>query len=509
MSDFVKSCLTFNTNVEFTDMAEYKKGGHGGISSPSVVLLGTHEELQNEAVRELPFYCRELTEAIRRVKEGQIFGFLTDNVCKSVNTQYAHVIVGKVPSEASRNNCPARPDVIARLLSAALDAFSEHNDTAHVFVLSEMAVAVAVAVARSAGRHFTTKKKFYENDYSGNAASIKVVFPKPPTVPPSELVVIATSTQLCQRLVDAPTNLLDTTAFAKIAEGYAKSLGCDFDVISGDELRMRGYNGIYSVGKSGSQPPCLVTLSYKPKTKAKAKIALVGKGIVYDCGGLALKGASIMLGMKRDMGGAAAVFCGFLTAVCLQLPVELTCTLCLAENGVGPNAYRNDDIIIMKSGKTVEVINTDAEGRLVLADGVFHATNELPSKPDILIDMATLTGAQGVATGRKHAALYVSDENVELAFLRAGKVSGETCFPVLYCPEYHVTEYKTDVADMRNLMRVTNNAGVSCAGHFVASHLSPDFKGVHVHVDLAFPVFENETATGFGPALLTEYFRNL
>lgn len=509
MSDFVQSCLKLSTNVEFTHLAEYKELCPLGVSSYFVVLLGTHDELRSEAVRNLPFYCFEVDEAIKRVKKGEIYGVLSESTFKAVNKSFVRVIVGEVPSEASRNNCPARPDAIAKLLSAALKELDESKEPVDVFVLSDMAVAVAVAVARSAGCHFTAKNRSYENDYSGKAAKINVIFLKEPTVPLCELAVIATSTQLCQRLVDAPTNLLDTTAFKEIAQGYAKALGCDIDVICGDELYKRGYNGVYSVGKSGSQPPCLVTLSYKPKACAKARVALVGKGIVYDCGGLALKAANMMLGMKRDMGGAAAVFCGFLTAVRLQQPVELTCTLCLAENSVGPNAYRNDDIIVMKSGKTVEVINTDAEGRLVLGDGVFHATNELPFKPDILVDMATLTGAQGIATGRKHAALYVSDEEVELAFLRAGKESGETCFPVLYCPEYHTPEFKTTVADMRNLMRVTNNAGVSCGGQFVASHLSPDFKGVHVHVDLAFPVVEDETATGFGPALLTEFFRKL
>ncbi|KAH9599830.1 Peptidase M17 [Trypanosoma melophagium] len=123
--------------------------------------------------------------------------------------------------------------------------------------------------------------------------------------------------------------------------------------------------------------------------------------------------------------------------------------------------------------------------------------------------MATLTGAQGIATGRKHAGLFVNDEDAELAFLKAGKTSGETCFPVLYCPEYHIPEFRSPLADMRNSVANRNNAVVSCGGQFIANHLSPKFTGKHVHVDLASPTFDAKGATGFGAALLTEYFRSL
>nr|CCD12640.1 unnamed protein product [Trypanosoma congolense IL3000] len=509
LAAFVQSCLEYKTNVSFTDVSAYEQK-HKGVSSSLVLLIGTNEQLRDPAVEKLPFYSPVVAEAIQRVKEGETFGVLVDGLENAAGSKFVRVVVGEVPSKASRNNCAARPDVVTSLITTALSELRETNLTVDVFVRSEAALAIAAAVARCGKHNFSAKDGAADAAYScGKVSRLQVIFPKPPTIPPKDLEVIATSTQLCQRLVDAPPCLLNTATFTQIAEGYAKALCCDIDVICGDDLRERGYCGVYSVGKAASEAPRLVTLFYTPKTAPVKKVSLVGKGIVYDCGGLALKPAEFMKTMKHDMGGAAAVFCGFLTAVKLQQPVQLSCTLCLAENAIGPKSYRNDDIIVMKSGKTVEVINTDAEGRIVLGDGVFHATNELSFMPDVVIDMATLTGAQGIATGRHHAGLYVNEEAAEVAMLRAGRESGETCFPVLYCPEYHAPEFKSNHADMTNLMGRRDNAGVSCAGHFIAAHLSPKFNGAHIHVDLAFPTFDSNGATGFGAALLTEYFRAL
>ncbi|EAN79621.1 aminopeptidase, putative [Trypanosoma brucei brucei TREU927] len=510
LSAFVQSCVEYKTNVCFTDVTAYESNQKGVLSSGLAVLVGTHKQLRDPAVQRLPFYNPAVAEAIERVKEGGTYGVLVEGLANAAGSKFVRVVVGEVPTKASRNNCPARPDVVTALVTAALDEVKEPNATVDVFVLSNAVLPIAAAVARCGKHNFSAKDGAAAAAYnSGKVSRLQVVFPEPPAIPPKDLEAVATSTQLCQRLVDAPPNLLTTATFTEIAQGYAKALGFDVDVICGDDLCERGYGGIYSVGKAAFEAPRLVTLLYTPKGTPVKKVSLVGKGIVYDCGGLALKPADYMKLMKHDMGGAAAVFCGFLTAVRLQQPVQLSCTLCLAENAIGPKSYRNDDIIVMKSGKTVEVINTDAEGRIVLGDGVFHATNELSFTPDVVIDMATLTGAQGIATGRHHAGLYVNEEGAEAAMLRAGRESGETCFPVLYCPEYHEPEFKSNHADMTNLMERRDNAGVSCAGYFITTHLSPKFTGAHIHVDLAYPVFNSNGATGFGPALLTEYFRKL
>lgn len=207
--------------------------------------------------------------------------------------------------------------------------------------------------------------------------------------------------------LDMPPNILHTDAYADIVRGMVaelQSLGHNvgIEVIRGEELVARGLNGLYGVGKSATHPSCLVHLSYVPPTLGGGdvtpgkSICLVGKGITYDTGGLSLKTKEGMPGMKRDMGGSAGVVCAFRSLVldgshlASATPTPIHALLCIAENGIGPNATRPDDIHVMYSGKTVEINNTDAEGRLVLSDGCAFAAKHL--NPEIIIDMATLTG---------------------------------------------------------------------------------------------------------------------
>ena len=253
------------------------------------------------------------------------------------------------------------------------------------------------------------------------------------------------SIQLTARLVDAPCNEMNTDAFVEEARAVGAALGIEPTVIRGEELRQRGFGGLYGVGKAAVHPPALVVLSHRPAGSSRA-VAWVGKGIVYDTGGLSIKGKTAMPGMKRDCGGAAAVLGAFSAAVqgewraghgaaglicCITAGFRdtLHCVLCLAENAVGPLATRPDDIHTLYSGKTVEINNTDAEGRLVLADGVAYAAKDLGC--DIVLDMATLTGAQGIATGRYHASHLSNSENWESALSSAGRTSGDLTFPAV------------------------------------------------------------------------------
>lgn len=194
----------------------------------------------------------------------------------------------------------------------------------------------------------------------------------------------AEGARLAARLVDTPPEELTTTAFAAEAAAIAEALGgsVTYDEIVGDELFEKGYGGLHAVGRCAVEPPRLVMLSYEPQatTAETQTFALVGKGIIYDTGGLSLKPKTGMCGMKGDMGGAAGLLGAFSAAVNLGVPHKITLLLCLAENAIGPSAFRNDDILTMLSGKTVEVNNCDAEGRLVLADGVNHATKYIESK---------------------------------------------------------------------------------------------------------------------------------
>ncbi|XP_078738108.1 putative aminopeptidase NPEPL1 isoform X2 [Lampetra fluviatilis] len=317
------------------------------------------------------------------------------------------------------------------------------------------------------------------------------------------LTSLAEGVRLAARIVDMPCSEMNTDHFLEEIAVVGKELGLTPTVIRGEELKERGFGGIYGVGKAACNPPALAVLSHKPEG-ATQTIAWVGKGIVYDTGGLSMKGKTAMPGMKRDCGGAAAVLGAFRAAVKQGFCENLHAVFCLAENAVGPNATRPDDIHRLYSGKTVEINNTDAEGRLVLSDGVVFASRDLEA--DIILDMATLTGAQGIATGKHHAAVLTNRAEWELACCVAGRRSGDLAHPLVYCPELHFSEFSSSVADMKNSVADRGNAQSSCAGLFIAAHLGFDWPGVWVHVDIASPVHVGERATGFGVALLLSLF---
>lgn len=207
----------------------------------------------------------------------------------------------------------------------------------------------------------------------------------------------ADATRLAARITDTPTNIMNVDKFIEEACNVAKELDIPEPcIIRGEELRARGMGGLYGVGRAASCPPALVTLSYAAPAAART-VAWVGKGIVYDTGGLSIKARASMVGMKGDCGGAAAVLGAFALTVKAKPEFNLHAVLCLAENSVGPNATRPDDVHTLYSGRTVEINNTDAEGRLVLSDGVVYAHRDL--KADTIVDVATLTGAQVAAPG--------------------------------------------------------------------------------------------------------------
>jgi probable aminopeptidase NPEPL1 len=207
------------------------------------------------------------------------------------------------------------------------------------------------------------------------------------------------------------------------------------------------------------------------------------------------------------MGGSAAILAAFEAAVKSGYKQNLHAILCIAENSVDSRSTRPDDILYMHSGKSVEINNTDAEGRLVLADGVSYASKNL--RPDLILDMATLTGAQGICTGQKHAAILANDVDLEQKAFLAGQKSGDWTYPILYAPELLKKEFSSDVADMKNSVKNRANAQSSCAGHFIEDHLDAQFKGKWLHVDIAGPAFNGGRATGFGVAFLLQLLKEI
>ncbi|ETV76029.1 hypothetical protein H257_09972 [Aphanomyces astaci] len=426
------------------------------------------------------------------------------------------VVVAQLPTAVSRHNVLARPHAISSLVR------SHANDSSTSFVVglslpdpATTSWTGGVAVAKGISTYYNSKSTTKSGpsgvitDGAATAVTedqVVVVFDHAvDTSTLSLLNATATGIHLTQRLVDSPPNQLNTDTFVAEAKAVAARVHAEITVIQGEDLNTQGFGGIYGVGKAAANPPALVVLSHYPSSSSKSdkSVALVGKGIVYDTGGLSLKTSAFMVGMKFDMGGAAGLLGAFEAAVLAGTSSRpLHVVLCLAENAVGPLATRPDDIHTLYSGKTVEINNTDAEGRLVLGDGVAYAAKHL--NPHVILDMATLTGAQGIATGAKHAAVVSNSAKLEAWVVASGRASGDFVHAMPYVPEFFRQEFKSNVADMKNIPATRMNAQVSCAGQFIANHLGLEFEqtGLWGHVDMAFPVVDQERGTGFGVALV-------
>lgn len=304
-------------------------------------------------------------------------------------------------------------------------------------------------------------------------------------------------------LVDRAPSELNPGAFSKeVKSRFSKRPTIKITEISGAALLKNSLGGIWSVGKSAVSAPRLLALHYKPKKPVK-KIAIVGKGVTYDTGGLNIKVAGSMSGMKTDMGGAAAVVAAFDHIVSVgHCKNEVIAVLGLVENAIGPEAYKPDDIVTMHSGKTVEVNNTDAEGRIVLGDCVSWVARKF--KADVVIDAATLTGAQLISTGLVHAAVVCNDDELEARAVDLGKQTGDLVCPLVFAPELLRGEFDSKIADMKNSVKNRGNAQSSCAGIFIYSHIE-DIKDLKwLHIDMAGPVTGLDgLGTGYGVSLIS------
>ncbi|KNC97550.1 uncharacterized protein SPPG_07025 [Spizellomyces punctatus DAOM BR117] len=430
------------------------------------------------------------------LQEGKIDVVSTWEKARDKRVQY---VVAHLAKERSRNMGFVRSDLVHEIVAAQTP---KEGDVKITLVLEsgEQVFPAACAVARAFplySRKASVAKLKPRNVY--------VDFTVPGGVEDAtykRLNVVTNAIRTAARLVDTPCGDLNVTTYvSEIRSLVSPFPSVTTTVISGEELQQKGLNGVYSVGKAAVNPPALVILTHTPKTATiAARPVFVGKGIVYDTGGLSLKSGPGMVGMKEDMAGSAACLGAFLTAVELGHEGTFSVVLCLAENAIGSRAQRPDDIIPMLSGKTVEVNNTDAEGRLVLGDGVAYATKYLD--PTHVVDIATLTGAQLITTGKKHAGVLSRNADFEKIVLDAGQKTGDWCFPLLYAPEILKKEFDSKIADMRNSVADRMNAQSSCAGHFIEEHLAAEWDGRWAHVDMAGPGAKDQRATGFGVALL-------
>jgi probable aminopeptidase NPEPL1 len=522
-------------------------------------------------VRLLAFDIKPGSEGAKRTTSVVLFDEEGDEGTTERGTTTLELTVIVLPdaSKLSRHNAPSASHALTKCLAGVkAPRFGKTLGLVCALADASEAVAIAAAVARAfptysakstearnteSGRgavavkgtvkvalHDASRESHDEKTKNGNKSSVDS-FDGDAELKAAKAV--AGGVRLAARIVDTPPAFMDPDAlvaealsvcaelnksvlFASDENGKEKASLVVATTLREKELIAGGFGGIVGVGAAAARDgrePALVHLCHKGDgalTKGRST-ALVGKGITFDTGGLQIKGKAGMPGMKTDLGGAAAALGAFQAAVLIDPDGskrgggDLHCVLCVAENAVGPSSFRPDDVLLCKSGRSVEINNTDAEGRLVLADGVAFASGEDVDADDV-VDIATLTGAQMVATGRFFAGIVSDSEEFERECVVAGRKSGDLTHPLPYAPEFFSREFGSAVADMRNSVKDRANAQASCAGQFIADHLAPGFAEPSgggdarqrrwLHVDIAGPATEKGTGrgTGFGVALLVE-----
>jgi leucyl aminopeptidase len=301
---------------------------------------------------------------------------------------------------------------------------------------------------------------------------------------------IATAVATARDLVNTPPSHLYPAEFAKRAKALGEATGLEVEVLDDKALAKDGYGGVIGVGKGSSRPPRLVRLTHRgAKNKKAKKVALVGKGITFDTGGISIKPAANMHHMTSDMGGAAAVIATVVLAAKQQLPIDVIATVPMAENMPSSTAQRPGDVLTQYGGITVEVLNTDAEGRLILADAIVRACED---KPDYLIETSTLTGAQTVALGARTPGVMGSDEFRD----RVASISqsvGENGWP-MPLPEELKEDLKSTVADLANVSG-SRYAGMLVAGTYLREFVADGVQWAHI--DIAAPAYNTGGPWGY------------
>jgi len=361
--------------------------------------------------------------------------------------------------------------------------------------LANAAAAEAVAEGALLGAYaFTVYQQDGNGDGKAPLAEVALTGTKPRDkaykAAAERATAVAEEVNRARDLINTPPNDLHPKSFAALVQVAAKTHGLKVEVLDEKALAKAGYGGILGVGQGSANPPRLVKVSYV-SPKAKKSLAFVGKGITYDSGGISLKPAGHNETMKCDMSGAAAVFAAVVAASRLGLPVTVTGWLALAENMPGGRATRPGDVLKMYSGKTVEVLNTDAEGRLVLADALARASEE---KPDAIVDVATLTGAMVLALGNRTFGIMSNDDDFRNAVHATATEAGELSWPMPLPPELR-KGMDSPTADIANM-------GERMGGGLVAGLFLKEFVGEGItwaHLDIAGPAFHEGAPFGYTP----------
>jgi leucyl aminopeptidase len=318
--------------------------------------------------------------------------------------------------------------------------------------------------------------------------------------------IIADSVYLARDLSNTPANLMTPTILAERAADVAEGSSLSIDVLDRRRIELLGMGALLGVARGSAEPPALIVIQYLPPGHEMAPIALIGKGITFDSGGISLKPAENMGAMKTDMSGAAAVLGAVAAAARMKLPIGIIMVIPATENMPGPGATKPGDVLVAMDKTTIEVISTDAEGRLVLADAIAYVKQ---FEPSLILDIATLTGSAVIALGRRVAALYASRDDLLERVKESARAAGEDVWPMPLFDHYF-EQIKGDVADLRN---ATGRDG----GSITAAAFLKRFAGDTIpwaHLDIAGTARSDKDygwvtkgATGWGVMTLVELLR--
>jgi leucyl aminopeptidase len=378
---------------------------------------------------------------------------------------------------------PADAERVRRAVGAALRALTRHKHV-HVAIDADLG---AIAEGALLGSYAFTAYKSSPAKPVLRKVTIGAKSNAAATAALRRARIVADAVSVARDLINTPSNDLYPETFAGRSADLAATQGLTVEVLDHRALAKGKYGGVLGVGAGSTRPPRLVRISYRP-ARAKARIALVGKGITFDSGGLNIKTAN-MAPMKGDMGGAAAVVAGVVAIAALKLPIEVIATVPMAENMPSGSAYRPSDVLRMRSGQTVEVGNTDAEGRLVLADAISRA---LEDEPDYLIEASTLTGAQSVALGARVIGA-MGEAGLRDRVTAAGNAAGESVW-AMPLPEDLRGGLDSSVADIGNVSG-DRAGGMLVAGHFLADFIPDGLPWVHL--DIAGPSWNGGGPHGY------------
>lgn len=391
--------------------------------------------------------------------------------------------------------------------TVALAAVAETNADA------DARVEAMLLAARLAGYRFDRYRTKEQKDAPPKLAALTLVGKAPKKLDKLDAFAATLANAVCMArdLINEPASVINPESFAKEARRVAKEAGLELHVLEPKELEKERFGMLLAVGQGSYNTPRVVHLSYKPKgaakkKAAKKKVALIGKGVTFDSGGLSLKPANAMEDMKIDMSGGAAVLAAMAVVPSLGLDYEVHGLIGLVENMPSGRSYRPGDVLHSRKGTTVEVNNTDAEGRLVLGDVFDYAREKL--QPSAMIDLATLTGACMVALGPTTAGMFTPEDKLAEELAKAAKTAGEDLWR-LPLTEGLRDQLKSDVADMKN-------TGDRMGGAITAALFLKEFAGdtPWVHLDIAGPASSSKDkgilqkgGTGFGVATLIEFLR--